>query len=204
MSPATEEQVRRATIGRRSKDKTPLSDSTCTPKWLADMLPEVDLDPCSNERSHIKARWSFSLEKKLDGLRLPWNGTVFENYPYSDPLPWIIKTMLELNEGRCKGAIVLAKLDCSTKAWEILTQDVCFLGPDLWLFKDRIQFDEHPDLVEERRLERIAKLVAKGKPVPDSISGESSNNFCSVIVHHRGLMPALKLESVATRWVSGS
>ncbi len=189
-----------ATIARRPKSETSKSDSTVTPKWLADMLPETDLDPCSNERSHIRSRWSYSLEKKLDGLLLPWRGTVYENYPYSDPMPWIVKTMLELHGGRCTGAIVLAKLDASTRWWQLLTQDVCFLAPDLWMFHDRIQFDEHPDLIEERKQERIAKLIAKGKPIPAGINGESSNNFCSVIVHHRGLMPRLKLESVATRW----
>lgn len=31
-------------------------DGYCTPKWLADLIGPVDLDPCSNERSHIQAR----------------------------------------------------------------------------------------------------------------------------------------------------
>jgi hypothetical protein len=31
-------------------------DSWATPPWLTELLPEVDLDPCSNNRSTVKAR----------------------------------------------------------------------------------------------------------------------------------------------------
>jgi len=30
-------------------------DGACTPKWIADALGRFDLDPCSNDRSHISA-----------------------------------------------------------------------------------------------------------------------------------------------------
>lgn len=43
-------------------------DSACTPKWLADLIGRVDLDPCSNPRSHINAAQALSLERGDNGL----------------------------------------------------------------------------------------------------------------------------------------
>lgn len=42
--------------------------SWCTPKWLADALGRFNLDPCSNPRSHVSARFRCSLEEDLNGL----------------------------------------------------------------------------------------------------------------------------------------
>lgn len=202
-----------ATIGRRLKEESGLSDGTCTPKWLADMLPVVDFDPCSNPRSHIKSSWTWSLEKGYDGLRMPWHGTGFINWPFAKPLPWANKAMIELGSGRCTDLIILCKLDPSTKWWSVATAfdslalpgEPISMAPELWLFNDRVQYDEHPELIEKRR-QKVASGERKGKP-----SGESSNNFCSVIIHHRGWLPAktgeqpkrnnrLKLDSVAALW----
>lgn len=43
-------------------------DGACTPKWLADLLPRYDLDPCSNNRSHIRARIHCDLASGDNGL----------------------------------------------------------------------------------------------------------------------------------------
>lgn len=201
------------TIRRRSKDESSLSDSTCTPKWLADMLPDRDLDPCSNDRSHIRARWSFSLEKKLDGLKLPWMGTVYENWPYANPKPWAIKTMHELRIGNCTDAIVLCKLDGSTDWWDIITSwepealpdEPLHQPPDLWIFNDRIQFDEDPALiaarVEKYKIDLANYEAGRGKKPVGRADGKSSNNFCSAIIHHRHpRTPSLNLSSVAKLW----
>lgn len=222
-----------ATIGRQPKTMTELSDSACTPKWLCAMLHEVDTDPCSNPRSHVKARRSFSLEKGLDGLKLPWwrgrewwehdgkpeSGSVYENFTYSNPMPWCEKTIEEIRSGNCHEVIVLCKLDPSTRWWKLLTgwdpsgpdTDPLGLPPDMWTFDERIQFDEHPDLIAMRLEAMIAKWEKKGKKGKKPTDGTSSNNFCSAIIHHRGFprvdgqivdgrVPRLKLSSVATLW----
>lgn len=169
----------------------PLSDSYVTPPWLTAMLPQVDLDPCSNPRSTVRARRTYSLEKRLDGLKLPWNGSIFLNWPYSDPLPWAKKLLTSLIEGRCTEAIVLCKLDTSTDWWHTL---IDFEKPEMWTFDRRVPFVEPAALIAER----IKKFAEKGKP-----GGEkSSNNFCSAIIHHRLVAPSLQLESVASRWIS--
>jgi hypothetical protein len=168
----------------------PASDAYCTPRWLTELLPLVDLDPCSNTRSTVRAKRTFSMEKKLDGLKLSWLGSVFVNWPYSDPLPWAHKAIHELREGRCTDAIVLCKLDTSTEWWKTITEQV-LENLDLWTFDKRVQFDEPQELVAER----IKLFAEKGKK-----GGEkSSNNFCSAIVHHRNKAP-LCLGAVATRW----
>lgn len=206
------EAPKRPTIARRSNEEKELSDSTCTPKWLADLLLELrgepfDVDPCSNPRSWIHAHWSFSLEKKLDGLRLPWRGSVFKNNPFSAPVLWQAKARRELEIGRCTELVELCKMDPSTNWWPLITEPVVateaeywehkaiVYAPDLWLFKKRVQYDEHPELVEKRRLE-----VLDGKRNGRK-DGKSSNNFCSVLIHHRFDKPALKLQEYATRWI---
>lgn len=63
----------------------PDRDTWCTPKWLADAVGEFDLDPCSNSRSHIRARSTCKLSEGRDGLaRCPTQDTrTWINPPYS-------------------------------------------------------------------------------------------------------------------------
>lgn len=199
-----------ATIRKRSREESAQTDSTCTPKWLTDMLPYVDCDPCSNSRSTVNAGWSFSLEKGLDGLKLPWRGSAFKNWPFSNPLPFAQKAIYEMSVGHCIDLITLCKLDTGTEWWHTITEvhptsvhHIIRQPPELWLFNERIQYDEHPDVIEKRRLERVAKAQWAGKRT-DNITGESTANFVSCILHRRGYRrPQLKLESVATLWERG-
>jgi hypothetical protein len=218
---------RKATIQRRSEDDAELTDTTNTPKWIADLLPVVDLDPWSNDLSHIKSRWSYSLEKKLDGLKLPHRGSIFSNWPFSNPLPYARKIIEELSIGRCTEAIILCKLDTSTDWYSIATSfnpfgqitDPLAMPPDLWLFNERVEYDEHPEIIRRRKEALEAWKAAGGKESgqkrpPGNAEGKSSTNFCSAIIHHRGPVmknhasgtrwcqrPPLKLESVAKRWL---
>src|SRR5262245_47299566 len=56
----------------------------CTPKWLADLIGPVDLDPCSNPRSHIQAAEHWMLELGQNGLLAKPSSVyrVFINPPY--------------------------------------------------------------------------------------------------------------------------
>jgi hypothetical protein len=201
-------EISRWSALKMSKEKlldrfgNPLSDGYCSPRWLTALLPPVDLDPCSNPRSTVRSKRSFSLEKKLDGLKLPWAGSVFVNWPYSDPGPWAEKLIQELTAKRCTEAIVLCKLDPSVGWWHTL---MGFAGPppDLWMFDRRIDFDEPEELVAAR----LRKFAERGKP-----GGEkSSSNFASAILHYRGNerearpdVPSLKLDMVASCWRSAA
>ena len=176
-----------ATIKRRTKDESPISDAICTPKWLNDRLGHFDIDPCSNSRSTVNAAWSFTLEKKLDGLRLPWRGRAFENYPYNDPWPWAVKSIEELRSGRCTELVILAKFDTSTDAWHMFTQAIEYAGidfplyPELWAFNERLQFDEPPELVEMRKAKRreaIERVESVACP-RDACFGKTNGGPCA-------------------------
>jgi len=63
-------------------------DGACTPPWLTEMIGDVDLDPCSNPRSTVRARRKFDLADGNDGLALAETLKspglrVFVNPPYS-------------------------------------------------------------------------------------------------------------------------
>lgn len=231
------EAIRVATIAKRSKDERDDSDSTRTPLWLASHLYEThglfDLDPCSNPLSHIQARWSFSLEKGLDGLKLPWRGSVFKNNPFSRPLPWQLKANYELSLGRCTELVELCKCDPSTEAWSVITApiargwitveqtfgDVNVIGhgpmrigaasvTQKWWTPDLWLFDarlqyEEDETIVAKRVAKYAVDVAAGKKPKGRADGKSSNNFCSAIIHHRFDLPPLKLEKYATLWRRG-
>lgn len=102
------------------------SDSWCSPPEIADPLEEfydgpVDVDPCSNDRSIIRARVAYT----TGGLILPWclpprmkpRHTGYENYPYSMGDAWTRKMLAELRVGNIREHIRLSMFACSTKWW---------------------------------------------------------------------------------------
>ena len=151
-----------------------LTDSYNTPKWIADRVGTFDLDPCSNDRTHIRARQTYALP--LDGLSLPWVGRVWLNPPYSNPLPWMEKLHNERAAGRVTESLVLVKLDVSPKWWHTLTNPA-YGRFDAWFFHKRLQFDPPPGVKT------------------------SSNNFSSVLIHHdQNAIAPLDLDEVADVW----
>lgn len=102
------------------------SDSWCTPPEIADPVEEffdgpVDVDPCSNDRSVIRA----VLALRSGGLLLPWRlpgsdakGTVYENDPYSMAGIWTDKMLHELAWGRVTEIIRLSMMATSSMWWQ--------------------------------------------------------------------------------------
>lgn len=113
-------------------------DSWCTPHWITEALPEVDLDPCSNERSTVRSRARYMLPAQ-DGLRLPWSGSVYVNGPYSDLLPW---ADCLVSSAGVTAAAFLVNVDTSTSWWRVLTSR---LVHGLFFYK-RILFDPPPGI----------------------------------------------------------
>lgn len=84
----------------------------------------VDLDPCSNPWSLVRARRALSLHNGDDGLRFKWSlygSTFFCNPPYSYPLPWATRACEAWSDHGMSG-IWLGKLDPSTGWSSILRQ----------------------------------------------------------------------------------
>lgn len=105
-----------------------LSDEYCTPYYLATFLNylPIDLDPCANEYSHIRAKLAY--KPPIDGLAMNWRGSylTYINPPYSAPYSWIEKAAFEPER-----AIALIRLDPTTKWWRAfvwpLATSICFL-----------------------------------------------------------------------------
>ncbi len=55
------------TVNVRGGSREKRRGSYCTPRYVADTLPTFELDPFSNERSHIRAAVSLTLERSDDG-----------------------------------------------------------------------------------------------------------------------------------------
>ena len=155
-----------------------LRDSWRTPKWLCDLLPEVDLDPASNQLSHVRARRSCCLERGEDGLRVPWNGSVFLNGPYSYMLPWVDKARKWMGSGMDR-FLCLVKVDPPTRWWKMLTARHYGHRVHMWLFDKRLQHEPPPRI----------------RP--------STNNFPSALVEWRAhdSRALSALDSVATLWM---
>lgn len=60
-------------------------DSWCTPRWLTDLIGQVDYDPCSNERSTVRAHTKNDGLYGYDGLKqlAADSCKTFINPPYS-------------------------------------------------------------------------------------------------------------------------
>lgn len=100
------------------------TDDWCSPPEITLRLEEffggpVDVDPCSNERSIVKARMAMT----TGGLTRPWrlprpvNLAVFENFPYSQGQDWTDKALAELASGNVIELIRLCPMATSTQWW---------------------------------------------------------------------------------------
>ncbi len=112
------------------------TDDWCTPKWLADLLGPFDLDPCSNDRSHIRAAVTCGPGIRHgtdnDGLAYVWRGSVFCNPPYSNVGPWA-RRLADHDGPWC----ALLKLDPTTRWWATLME----ASPTVAPFRKRLKFE---------------------------------------------------------------
>ena len=83
-------------------------DDYKTDKWLAELFLKWD-DPCPYR----------GLEEKKDGLIGDWKNNSFINPPYSNPLPWVRKAILE-NAQWGSTMVLLLKVDTSTQWYKEL------------------------------------------------------------------------------------
>lgn len=138
----------RAAVAKSKMD----SDSWCSPSEIADPLHDffggaVGCDPCSNDRSIIRARVAYH----AGGLHRQWcapgakkaDRTGYENYPYSKPEPWTAKMLVELKAGRLIEHVRLGPVSTSTRWWRIQ----CGVEEGVWappnprlLFTGRLAF----------------------------------------------------------------
>lgn len=128
-----------------SAGDAPDRNSWCTPEWLCDALGRFDLDPCSNSRSHVRAKHRYDLELRgEDGLDLahetPKNYRVFVNPPYGPGL--VLKWVEAYKHTRFT---FLLRLDTSTEWFEeIAAASHCIFVPR----RNRIEFEPPPGVTD--------------------------------------------------------
>lgn len=98
---------------------TGASDEWYTPREVLELLPPIDLDPCSPPHRPVQAREHYVLSEGRDGLAEPWHGVVFCNPPYSaGELPrWTRKCRDEVAAGRAKCVIGLVPARPGSAYW---------------------------------------------------------------------------------------
>lgn len=122
--------------------ETMSTDEWCSPPEVAlplyDFWGFADLDPCSNDRSVIRAKRRYTEH----GLTLAWDPNTYANWPYSQNAAWATKARQELRIGNVRELVVLCMYAASTQWWQdlmmkprrnprvIATKRLKFLGPD--------------------------------------------------------------------------
>lgn len=116
------------------------SDDYNTPPWLTEIIGPVDLDPCSNEYSTVRA---------TSKVQLPYNGLadkywrttpgqrIFINPPYSDVGPWVARAAEAVRAGA--SVWLLLKLEPTTK-WAAALDAIGTFGPSYYVFNKRLSF----------------------------------------------------------------
>jgi hypothetical protein len=91
-------------------------DNYPTPKWLLDVF-ENWFDPCPLDSN-----------PKFNGLNIDWKDRTYVNPPYSDPLEWVRKAIIEANKGKL--IVMLLRADSSTKYFQLCQQygEVIYFG----------------------------------------------------------------------------
>ena len=123
----------------------------------ARVMGRIELDPCSNSHTHpnVPADRVFTIED--DGLRQPWEGTVFLNPPYGREIPvWIARLIESYEYQGVSEAIALLPARTDTQWWRMLRDyTVClvegrltFVGNDQGApFPSAIWYlGQHPDV----------------------------------------------------------
>lgn len=100
------------------------TDEWYTPKWIIDALGGFDLDPCAPSERFYTAERCYT--KSINGLSQNWEGRVWLNPPYKNPL--IGKFMKRLAEHGNGIALVFNRMD--TALWARCYISKCYSHED--------------------------------------------------------------------------
>ena len=125
------------------------SDDYYTPKWIFDALGlHFDLDVASPPHAtHVPCTRYLTMED--DGLTTPWEGRVWMNPPYSNPLPWVEKFVMHGNG--------VALVPTSNGRWF----DILWNATSAWIHLKSLKFESPSGLMPQGIPNRVW-LVAMG------------------------------------------
>lgn len=146
-------------------DSEPMSsDEWCTPWPIVGPLAQffggpVGVDPCSNERSIVRADAHYS----WGGLVRSWRSkkkTAFMNNPYSTNDPWADKAVYEMKVGHVDELVTLMMVAPSTTWWRTLCVS-SRRNPRL-IFTPRLKFIGKPNGPKEgARFDTVLKYFGR-------------------------------------------
>jgi hypothetical protein len=136
----------------------PDRDTWCTRARLRDVLVRftdgkpVHLDPCTNERSIIPALTKYTREMAptADPIR-PWFGTVWCNWPWSKPEPWVRASYEETRDGNAQWVVGCGICDPSVGWFDYVWKAAAICFP-----AQREDFDPPPGAKESTNMHPIA------------------------------------------------
>jgi hypothetical protein len=105
----------------------------------------IHLDPASCELAQETVKAGEYFNKERDGLAQEWNGNIWLNPPYGDPLPWVEKLVTEHQVGRVRQAILLVNT-ANSPQWSRLLWHSSFA---VCLLDRRVRF-WRPDRMEAK------------------------------------------------------
>lgn len=152
LDPDARGRIQRSLRSLQARENEGDRDAYCTPAEITALLPAVDLDPCSNPRSTVRARQSWQLERGENGLEVSWTGSGFWNVPYSKPLPWAEK--FDRDRSAITSAGWLVNADHSPAWWHLLTKTLTIRLD----FDERLEFAPPPG-VEASKNDRPQTLL---------------------------------------------
>lgn len=103
------------------------------------VLGQIDIDPASNDHAQKTVKAATYYTAETNGLDKEWNGKVWMNPPYSQPIivHFVEKIIAEYESGRCEEAIMLTHNSTDT-AWG----NLLFKHADAMCFtKGRVKFE---------------------------------------------------------------
>lgn len=71
----------------------------------------------------------------IDGLNIEWKDKTYVNPPYSEPLKWVEKAIIENKKG--KTIVMLLRMDTSTKWFKLLQENNAMF----WWINGRLKFN---------------------------------------------------------------
>jgi len=161
--------------GRRSR-RLDVFFSSETPEWytphhvvdrVLEVFESIDLDPCSNSRTHPNVPAHRHYTQKDDGLAQTWTGRVYMNPPYGQEIGAWVRKLHEAYQTRsvCE-AIALLPARTDTKWFRVLRQyPKCFVS-------GRLKFGEAKDSAPFPSVvvylgNRLDRFVAAFSPLGD-------------------------------------
>ena len=155
-----------------------------TPLFIADSVRQcvriLDLDPCSTQDFNATVGAEVFFSRKMDGLALDWNGSVYLNPPYArgEIDKWVRKLMREVDARNTKKYVALVNNASDTQWFKRLlhlSNFICF-------YEGRITF-VNPHLNTSKPLQGQV-IFGYGMQYSEFYAAFGKHGYCTLLIDH--------------------